>query len=126
MKESYTIRRIFSIGHSNGGVFNLQLAIYLPNTFAGIISHQGGIGYDPGYYLDFSRLKEEDNKTPILFYTGTDDIHREPCEWAANIFRDANFPVDIFIEQGARHSYLSSAEEFMMSWLMTHGGRVRP
>lgn len=118
MRANYRIRSIFTIGHSNGGVFNLQLAIHLPNVFSGIVSHQGGVGYDPGYYLDFSCMKEDDKKTPLLFYTGTDDIHREPCQWAASIFADANFPVDLFIEEGAQHKYLSSAEDYMINWLI--------
>lgn len=118
MRDHYQIRRIFSIGHSNGGVFNIQLALHLPNIFTGIVSHQGGIGYDPRYYLDFSVMNEDDHKTPILFYTGTDDIHKEPCIWAADIFRDAGFSVEIFIEKDLKHRYEATSEPFMINWLL--------
>jgi predicted esterase len=118
MRDHYPIHRIFTIGHSNGGVFNIQLALHMPNIFAGIVSHQGGIGYDPRYYLDFSVMNEEDHKTPILFYTGTDDIHKDPCIWAADIFRDAGFPVELYIEQDGKHRYESTSEPFMIRWLL--------
>jgi hypothetical protein len=69
---------------------------------------------------DFSLMNEEDQKTPLLFYTGTEDIHKNPCIWAADIFRDAGFPVDIFIKQDLKHRYEASAEPYMIHWLLTH------
>lgn len=117
MKEQYNINNVYFIGHSNGGVFALLLALYTPNMFKGIVSHAGGIGYDPNFYLNFKLLKDDDNKTPILFYTGENDIHRFPCEAAVNIFLGEEFPkVDIFIEKDIKHEYISNCESFILNW----------
>lgn len=51
--QNYNIDKKVFIGHSNGGVFGLLLPIHLPNLFDIIISHQGGLGYDPFFRLDF-------------------------------------------------------------------------
>ena len=119
IKSKYEINNIYFIGHSNGGVFALLLALYMPNTFTKIVSHMGGIGYDPAFYLDFSLLKNTDNKTPILFYTGENDIHQKPCEFAREIFLGENFPiVDIYIEKNIGHEYLSTCEPYILDWLM--------
>jgi predicted esterase len=118
MKDQYNINNVYFIGHSNGGVFALLLALYTPNMFKGIVSHAGGIGYDPRFYLDFKLLKSTDNKTPLLFYTGENDLHRFPCEAAHNIFLGKHFPiVDIFIEKDMKHEYKSSCESYMLNWL---------
>ena len=103
--------------------------------FTGIVSHMGGIGYDPGLYLNFRLLqitpsgakaltpvgKPEfgltDNKTPLLFYTGEYDLHRKACESARKIFLSKEFPiVDIFIEKGIGHEYLPNCESYILNW----------
>jgi hypothetical protein len=55
--NNYKINKKIIMGHSNGGVFCLLMAIYLPNTFDAIISHQGGIGFDPLFCLDFDLIE---------------------------------------------------------------------
>lgn len=117
MNENYNINNVFFIGHSNGGVFALLLSLYIPNMFKGIVSHCGGVGYDPSFYLDFKLLKPTDNKTPLLFYTGENDIHRFPCEAAVNIFLGEDFPiVDIFVEKDIKHEYKSNCEAYILNW----------
>ena len=39
-------------------------------------------------YLNFSLMREDDIRTPILFYTGENDLHKIPCELALNIFKE--------------------------------------
>jgi predicted esterase len=117
MKEQYNIRNVFFVGHSNGGIFGLLLALYTPNLFTAIAGHCGGIGYDPDLYLDFKLLKDNDKKTPILFYTGEHDLHREACESAKIIFESEGFPiVDIFIETNMSHKYSSTCEPYILKW----------
>lgn len=119
MKEQYSINNVYFIGHSNGGVFALLLAIYTPNMFKGIISHMGGIGYDPDLYLNFNVMIDNDNKTPILFYTGENDLHKIPCEIALNIFQKEKFPVDIIVEKDIGHEYLPNCEEHILEWIQS-------
>ena len=117
MKEQYMIKNVYFIGHSNGGVFALLLALYTPNMFKGIVSHMGGIGYDPGLNLNFKLLEITNNKTPLLFYTGEYDLHRKACESARKIFLSEEFPiVDIFIEKGIGHEYLPNCESYILNW----------
>jgi predicted esterase len=118
MKEQYNIRNVYFIGHSNGGVFGLLLALYTPNLFTAIVSHMGGIGYDPGLYLNFKLLNIDDKRTPILLYTGEADLHKEACQSARKIFLNEKFPiVDIFIEEQIGHEYLPSCESYILGWL---------
>jgi len=120
VKLNYHIdnKRVYFVGHSNGGVFGCLLTIYLPNTFRGIVSHMGGIGHDPHFYLDFPKLSNTDNKTPILFYTGEYDVHKFPCEVAYNIFKSEDFPiVDIYIEPNLDHTYCYNCEPYILNWL---------
>lgn len=117
MKEQYNIRNVYFIGHSNGGVFGLLLALYTPNMFTAIVSHMGGIGYDPGLYLNFKLLGVNDRKTPLLFYTGENDLHRVACESARKIFLSEGFPiVDMFVEDEIGHEYLSTCESYILDW----------
>lgn len=117
MKEQYNIRNVYFCGHSNGGVFGLLLALYTPNMFTSIVSHMGGIGYDPGLYLNFKLLNTVDKKTPLLFYTSENDLHKEACEAATKIFLSEKFPiVDIFIENEVGHEYLPTCEPFILNW----------
>lgn len=116
MKEQYNINNVYFIGHSNGGVFALLLALYTPNLFNKIVSHMGGIGYDPDVYFNFDILRNSDNKTKILLYTGENDLHKIACESAYNIFKQKEFPVDIFIEKDIGHEYLPNCEEYILKW----------
>jgi len=117
MKEQYNIGNVYFIGHSNGGVFGLLLALYFPNLFTGITSHCGGLGFDPGLYLNFKLLKEDDKKTPLLFYTGDNDLHKDACIAAKIVFESEGFPiVDIFIEKELEHKYLPTCEPYILNW----------
>ena len=117
MKEQYNIRNVYFIGHSNGGVFGLLLALYTPNMFAAIVSHMGGLGYDFDLYLDFGLLEADDRRTPLLFYSGENDLHRAACESARKIFLSEGYPiVDMFVEDGVGHEYLSTCEAYILNW----------
>lgn len=117
MKEQYNIQNSYFIGHNNGGVFALLLALYTPNLFTGIVSHEGGVGYDPGLYLNFKLLQNNDKRTPLLFYTGESDLHKEACETARKIFLSEKFPVvDIFIEPELGHEYRPACEPYILRW----------
>lgn len=120
LQEQYQIKNTYFIGHSNGGVFALLLALGTPNLFNGIVSHMGGIGYDPGLYLNFKAMRPTDNKTPLLFYTGEHDLHKKACESARTIFLSEGFPiVDIFIEKDIGHEYFPNCEPYILDWLET-------
>ena len=112
---SHNNNRVYFIGHSNGGVFACLVAIYLSEIFTAIVSHMGGIGYDPHFYLDF---KDTKTKVPLLFYTGEHDIHKFPCQAARDIFITEDYPVvDILIERNIGHQYKYTCESFIMEWL---------
>jgi predicted esterase len=113
-KPQYT----YYIGHSNGGVFALLLAVYLPNTFNAIISHKGGLGYDTQFYVDFDRLKDDDRRTPILFFTSEHDIHRSVCEQAHTMFTNMDFPSELVVVPKDGHPYNSKYEKFMLQWCL--------
>lgn len=120
IKEKHLISDVYFIGHSNGGVFALLLALYTPNLFKGIASHMGGIGYDSTLNLNFKLLSIADSKTPMLFYTGEYDLHKKACETAVKIFLSEGFPrVDIFVERKLYHEYKSNCETFILNWLMS-------
>lgn len=94
-------RRRFLVGHSNGGVFALQVLLHLPRLFTAVCSHQGGIGMQASFYLDFDgfheRVKkekraievEEYTPAPLLIFTGEKDIHLDNCKQARAIFENA-------------------------------------
>lgn len=119
MKSMYNIKSIFHIGHSNGGVFNLQLAIHMPNIFTGIISHQGGLGYDCMYNLDFEKLVDNNfKKTPILLISGEYDVHKSVCKQAQLLFKNEGFNIVDYIEfENEYHGYKISHEECMINWI---------
>lgn len=119
IKEKYSINNLYLIGHSNGGIFALLLALYTPNLFKGIVSHMGGIGYDPDLYLNFKIMNNNDNRTPILFYTGENDLHKISCEVAKDIFSKEGFPTTIITEKNIAHEYLPNCEEHILNWLQT-------
>jgi predicted esterase len=108
IKSIYNIDKIFHLGHSNGGVFNIQLAIYMPDVFTCIISHMGGIGYDMTYQLDFEKLVN--NNTPIHFITAEYDEHKEPCIIAKRLFDSYGFKTSILEYPNLAHQYLVSNE----------------
>lgn len=118
MSSRYSIdkERIYFIGHSNGGVFGMILALHLPDTFRKIVSHVGGIGWDPRFYLDFL-IVEGKRKTPVLFYTGEHDIHLKPCQAGFQILQTEGFPVEIHVESGIGHVYLKACEKYLLDWL---------
>lgn len=110
--------QLYAMGHSNGGVFCCLLALHMPNTFKGICSHMGGIGWDPGFYLDWSVLKDTDRKTPILMVTGDLDEHRIPSEAGTTIFRDEGFDVTFKMLENTKHCYLALIEDYVWDWFM--------
>lgn len=61
-------------------------------------------------------MRSNEQKTPILFYTGENDLHKIPCQLAYTIFKDQGFPVDIFIEKDIGHEYFSNCEEYLLNW----------
>jgi len=117
MKDQYQINNVYFIGHSNGGVFALLLTLYVPNLFTAIVSHMGGLGFDPDLYLNFGLMRYDDIKPPILFYTGENDLHKVPCEMARDIFSQEGFRVDFIVAKGVRHEYLQSCEQPILDWL---------
>ena len=112
------INNIYAIGHSNGGVFVCLLAVYFPNVFVKLVSHQGGIGYDIRFKIPFELLDQTLKLTPILFYTGSLDIHKIVCEQAHMIFTNEGFKSELYIEPDLSHEYKSSCETYIINWLM--------
>ncbi len=132
MDTNYKINKKVFIGHSNGGVFGMLLPIYFskkPNFFDIIVSHQGGLGFDPYFRLDFHLLHEteilngellplwSDLKPKILLYTGEHDIHKSVCEQAYNIFNNENYYVKIIIVKDLKHSYKKECEITIKKWI---------
>lgn len=120
MLSKYKIdqERIYFLGHSNGGVFAMLLALHLPNTFQKIVSHMGGIGFDPRFYLDFSKVDGK-RKTPVLFYTASHDIHLNPCKAGQQLLLGEGFPiVDLYVEDNIGHIYLDTCEKYILDWLI--------
>lgn len=117
MREIYCIRNIYFVGHSNGGVFGLLLAVYLSDLFDCIVSHQGGMGFDPHFCVDFSKAGPLNKKPRMLFYTGTNDVHKEVCEQAHELFKSEGYQSQIYIENGLDHQYDKQCEEYIFKFL---------
>lgn len=115
--NNYKINKRIIMGHSNGGVFVLLMAIYLPNIFDAIISHQGGIGWDPLFGLDFELIENNYKKSKLLFYTGSLDGHKSVCEIAHNIFLAENYESDIIVIEGLKHKYKKDCEITIKNWI---------
>ena len=116
--EKYDINIFYAVGHSNGGVFLCLAPIFLSGMFKKIISHQGGMGYDEWFNVPFELLKDTDEKTPIHFYTGTLDVHLEPCIQAHKIFTNEGFESSIFIKDGEKHTWNKECEEHIFNYLL--------
>lgn len=118
LTSRYKVNKIFHVGHSNGGVFNLQLAIHMPKVFSGIISHMGGLGFDMCYQLDFEKLTDDERNTPILLVTGEYDVHKPVCQQAQRLFINENFKQVDYIEfSNETHGYYNEHEIKMMEWI---------
>jgi hypothetical protein len=83
MKEQYKIRNVYFIGHNNGRIFGLMLALYTPNILTTIATHIFGIGFDRELHLNYLVL----TKKLLLFYTEKEDLYKETCESAKNILK---------------------------------------
>ena len=144
--SSYKIdpHRKFLVGHSNGGVFALQVLLHLPRLFTAVCSHQGGIGMEPSFCLDFDGFcervkrvekekeeiegeeegeKEEEDYVPdpLLLFTGEKDIHLENCRQAKVIFEGAfdDYHPKLVVIPGAPHSFDYRREEMILDWLFS-------
>jgi predicted esterase len=118
IKTLYRINNIFHVGHSNGGVFNLQLAIHMPTVFTCLVSHNGGLGFDFQYYLDFVLISDVEYKVPILFITGEFDVHKLPCQQAKLLFENEGFDDIQYIEHpNTLHFYCKSHEDNMLTFI---------
>jgi predicted esterase len=115
MKKMYDIKKVYFVSHSNGGVFALLMAVYMSNYFDAIVSHQGGMGFDPHFYVDFS--KASCNKPRMLFYTGTFDIHKKVCEEAHELFKSEGYDSELYIENGLEHTYDKACEPYILNFL---------
>ena len=120
IEKDYKIdpNRKLYLGHSNGGVFCLQLMVHEPRLFSAYCSHMGGIGYDPNFVIDFDVVKQEDKK-PLLLVTGDKDVHLEPCRQAQEIFENEDFPaVDIIVQDDQEHFYCPAVEPAIWEWFL--------
>ena len=119
-----TVKDIYFIGHSNGGIFGLLVLLWLPrNSIKAIISHMGGIGWDSHYYLDFKdwdKIPKEELPN-ILIYTGSEDSYKEPSLQAKRIFEAYDFKVDLFIEPNTKHVYNKNvADRVILNWISSN------
>lgn len=117
--NNYLIKKKIIMGHSNGGVFVLLAAIYLSNIFDAIISHQGGIGFDPLFGLDFDMIEDNSKKAKVLFYTGSLDGHKSVCEIAHRVFLAEKYDSSIYIKDELKHNYEKDCEIVIKKWLET-------
>jgi hypothetical protein len=93
MKEQYKIRNVYFIGHNNGRIFGLLLALYTPDIFTTIVTHTCSIGFDTELYLNYLVL------TKNFFYTEKEDLYKETRESARKIFLREGFAIaNIFVE----------------------------
>lgn len=120
LQTKYGFTDFYAVGHSNGGVFVTLFPIYMPDDFVAIVSHQGGIGWDEWFNLPFEKINEETRKTPIYFYTGTEDIHKIPCIQAHQLFTNEGFDSKIYIEEGGRHMWDKKCENNIYEYLYLH------
>ncbi len=116
----YNFTNFYAVGHSNGGVFICLFPIYLSNEFKALVSHQGGIGFDEWFYIPFEKTNLIIKKTPIYFYTGTNDIHKIPCIEAYNIFLNEGFDSQLYIENGLNHNWNKNCEDNIFSYLLKY------
>ena len=117
IQNNYNINKKIMMGHSNGGVFSLLIPIYLPNLFDIIVSHQGGMGFDPYFGLDFDLVNINDNKPKLLFYTGTLDMHKGVSKIAHDVFLAEKYDSSIIIIDGLDHNYKHECEVIIKNWI---------
>jgi len=118
VRSSYNINHIFFIGHSNGGVFSLLLPIYMPEIFTAIVSHQGGLGYDAGFYIDFEAIPSSLPKPSILFYTSNVDVHHEACIGGYNLFKNMDFECELVVANEEPHGIISKeSQDYMCDYI---------
>jgi poly(3-hydroxybutyrate) depolymerase len=148
------LRRVYLMGHSNGGVFSLLALLYLPGLFRAVCSHMGGIGWDPYFYLPFEIFSQEESeeiedfgmrkrytapktdtigcgfangrtfKSPLLLVTGDRDVHRQPCQAARDIFETEGWHVDYHEQVDTQHHYNHSVEELVWDWFLKMTGEL--
>jgi poly(3-hydroxybutyrate) depolymerase len=119
------IRRTHVVGHSNGGVFALLLALALPGLFASVVSHQGGLGWDPECVLDFDAADAAAAvgdrcaaaRPRLLFYTGEHDEYRLPCQNGHALFQAEGFDSTLVVEPGLAHCYDFGCEPLLLDWM---------
>jgi len=116
----YNFTDFYAVGHSNGGVFVTLFPIYLCGEFKALVSHQGGFGWDEWFNIPFEKLNEHDIKTPIYFYTGSEDIHKIPCIQAHNLFINEGFDSEIYIENGLKHTWKKYCEDNIYNYLLKY------
>lgn len=115
--DLYESQNKYLIGHSNGGVFACLVPLFLPSIFKKVCSHMGGIGYDLAFYLNFE--KSNGIKTPMLFYSGENDVHLNPCIAAKNIFESEGFEVKLIVIPGLKHFYVKEeCKKIMHNWFI--------
>lgn len=114
-ENKFCVENYYLMGHSNGGVFACLMAVHLGHRFKGIISHMGGIGYDPHFYLDFS--KSENKKPLMIFVTSKDDVHYKPTISAKDIFDDEGFSTKLIVFEDGGHNYYSTREDEILKHL---------
>eukprot|EP01064_Diplonema_japonicum_P022283 TRINITY_DN3199_c4_g1_i2.p1 TRINITY_DN3199_c4_g1~~TRINITY_DN3199_c4_g1_i2.p1 ORF type:complete len:368 (+),score=61.71 TRINITY_DN3199_c4_g1_i2:56-1159(+) len=102
--EKYSPSKKYIIGRSNGGVFALKVM----HHFDGVVSYQGGMGYNPHFTID------PDQGSWVLFLTGTEDVHRMPCELAHELLPESS---DLIIVKGHHHMHYKSDELIMRRYL---------
>ena len=106
-------------------MFGLLLPIHLPNIFTGIISHQGGLGYDPGFYLDFELLPGDAIRPDILFYTSDIDVHREACEGGYMLFKNIDFNCHIVIAKNEVHGRITTnSQTYIFNFITTLNSKI--
>lgn len=128
-------------GYSNGGVFALLVAVYFIDVscgcgccFKGIVSYNGGIGFDDAFVIPFDLLEESQQKcsssdqiqkTRILFYTSDKDVHRSVCEQGHELFKNMGYDSTFMLSrlsdchQGSKdgHAFCPDDEPIILDWI---------
>lgn len=113
-------KRMYAVGHSNGGLFTSDLALKGTTQWSAIVNHMGGLdGGEKGELEEAFAAADGKRKAPLLIVTAKGDDNRRPCLFAFEQFKSHGWPVDLTDLPG-RHFFASETVSIIWAFLSKH------